>query len=222
MFVAKWFRNFHEFHLHRDDASGSNRMLLWDLDRGSRYLSQEQCLELYRQIAIILTFYYDYNNFKQIYPWHHAAGDFVLKEEEGKVDVRLITVRDYGAVVDFASRKKAAKLLGLILFFLHLTIQMRIDRFDGVGQVAWAEDFSLKGTVDGFFAGLEQGKKQSAKDIPTSQELRDLFCRFSRDEWLDLLVEMLGSYKFSQEELSLIRDRYDAHIGYLKGLLALS
>jgi len=222
MFVAKWFRNFHEFHLHRDDASGSNRMLLWDLDRGSRYLSQKQCLELYRQIARILTLYYDYNNFRQIYPWHHAAGDFVLKEEQGKVDVRLITIRDYGAVVDFTSRKKAAKLLGLILFFLHLTIQMRIDRLDGVGQVVWAEDLCLEGTVAGFFVGLGQGKKQSRKDIPRAQELRDLFRRFSRDEWLQLLVEMLGSYKFSQEELSLIRDRCDAHIGCLIGLLASS
>ena len=222
MFVAEWFENFHEFHLHREDASGSSRILLWDLDRGSRYLSQKQCLELYRQIARILTLYYDYNNFRQIYPWHHAAGDFVLKEEEGKVDVRLITIRDYGAVVDFTSREKAAKLLGLTLFFLHLTIQMRIDRLDGVGQVVWAEDLCLEGALAGFFSGLQQGKKQSRKDIPGAEEVRDLFRRFSSNEWLQLLVEMLGSYKFYQEELSLIRVHCDAHIDCLKGLLASS
>jgi hypothetical protein len=222
MFVAEWFLDFHEFHLSRDDASGSIRMLLWDHDKGWRYLSQEQCFALYRQIARILTLYYDYNNFKQVYPWHHAAGDFVLKEERGKVDVRLITIRDYAAVVDFTSRKKAAKLLGLILFFLHLTIQMRIDRLDGVGQVVWAEDLCLEGTVAGFFAGLEEGKKQSRNTDPETEEIRDLFRRFSGDEWLHLLVEMLGSYKFSQEELSLIRDHCDAHIDCLKGLLASS
>jgi len=222
MFVAEWFSNFHEFHLHRDDANGSNRMLLWDHDKGYRYLSREQCFELYRQMARILTLYYDYNNFRQIYPWHHAAGDFVLKEEQGKVDVRLITIRDYAAVVDFTSRKKAAKLLGLILFFLHLTIQMRIDRLDGVGQVVWAEDLCLEGTVAGFFAGLEERKEQSRKGEPKAEEVRDLFRHFSSDEWLHVLVEMLGSYKFSQEELSLIRDRCDAHIGCLKGLLASS
>jgi len=222
MFVAEWFRNFHEFHLHRDDISGSNRILLWDPDRESGYLSEHQCQELYRQAARILTLYYDYNNFKQIYPWHHAAGDFVLKEEQGKVDVRLITIRDYGAVVDFTSRKKAAELLGLILFFLHLTIQMRIDRLDGVGQVVWAEDHCLQGTVAGFFAGLPQGKKESWKNIPSAGEIRELFCRFSRDEWLQLLVKMLESYKFSQEELSLLSHHGDSHIDCLKGLLVSS
>ena len=222
MFVAEWLRGYHEFHLHYDQSESSLRLLLWDLGRGYRFLSREQCLELYRQAARILTLYYDYNNFRQIYPWHHAAGDFVLKEDQGKVDVRLITIRDHSAVVDFTSRKKSARLMGLILFFLHLTIQMRIDRLDGVGRVVWAEDLCLEGTMAGFFAGLEQRKKENRKDTPGEQELRELFRLFSRDEWLQLLVEMLGSYKFSREELSLIRDRFDAHIGRLKGLLAAS
>jgi hypothetical protein len=220
MFVAQWFKGYHEFHLHRDDTSGSKRMLLWDLDRGSRYISQEQCQDFYRQAARILTLYYDYHNFRQIYPWHHAAGDFVLKANKGTVDVRLITIRNYGAVVDFSGRKKAAKLLGLIIFFLHLTIQMRIDRLDGVGQVVWAEDHCLKETITGFFAGLTEGNKGSRKDIPSAGEIRDLLRRFSRDEWLQFLVEMLGSYKFSQEELSLLRYHGDAHLGCLKELLA--
>jgi len=220
MFVAEWFRGYHEFHLHRDDASGSKRILLWDLDSGSRYISQDQCLDFYRQAARILTLYYDYHNFRQIYRWHHAAGDFVLKVNKRKVDVRLITIRNYGAVVDFSSRKRAAKLLGLIIFFLHLTIQMRIDRLDGVGQVVWAEDHCLKGTITGFFAGLTEGNKRDRKGIPSAGEIRDLLRRFSKDEWLQFLVEMLGSYKFSQEELSLLRHHGDNHMGCLKGLLA--
>ncbi|MCG6916993.1 MAG: hypothetical protein LJE89_05525 [Deltaproteobacteria bacterium] len=222
MFVAEWFSNFHEFHLHRDEVRGSTRVLLWDPDRASVYLSEHQCQELYRQAARILTLYYDYNNFKQIFPWHHAAGDFVLKEDQGKVDVRLITIRDYGAVVDFTSRKKAAKLLGLILFFLHLTIQMRIDRLDGVGQVVWAEDHCLQGTIAGFFAGLEQGEGGSRKNIPQAKEIRKLFCRFSRDEWLQLLVKMFSNYKFSQEELTLLSHHGDTHIDLLIDLLVSS
>ena len=222
MFVGEWLRGYHEFHLHRDDASGANLMLLWDLDRGSRYISQEECFDLYRQAAKILTLYYDYHSWRQIYPWHHAAGDFVLKTKKGKIHVRLITIRDYGAVVDFSSRKRAAKLLGLIIFFLYLTIQMRVDRLDGVGQVVWAEDYCLKGTVAGFFAGWAELNKRSRKEIPSTGELRDLLRRFSRDEWLQFLVEMLGSYKFSQEELSLLSYYGDAHISGLKALLASS
>ena len=222
MFVVQWFKGYHEFHLHREDTSGSQRMLLWDLDRGSRYISQVQCQDFYRQAARILTLYYDYHNCRQIYPWHHAAGDFVLKANKETVDVRLITIRNYGAVVDFSSRKKAAKLLGLIIFFLHLTIQMRIDRLDGVGQVVWAEDHCLKETITGFFAGLTEKNKGSRKDIPSAGEMRDLLRRFSRDEWLQFLVEMLESYKFSQEELSLLGYHGDAHVGCLKELLSSS
>jgi hypothetical protein len=220
MFVAEWFRGYHEFHLHRDDARGVNLMLLWDSDKGYQYISQEECLELYRQTARILTLYYDYHNFKQIYPWHHAAGDFVLKIHKGEVHVRLITIRDYGAVVDSSSRKRAAKLLGLIIFFLHLTIQMRVDRLDGVGPVVWAEDHCLDGTVSGFFAGWEESRKQSKKKIPSAEELRDLLRSFSKDEWLHFLVEMLETYTFSQEEVSLLRYYGDAHIGYLINLLS--
>jgi hypothetical protein len=118
MFVAEWFSGHHEFHLHRDQQDGSSRLLLWDLDHGSRYLSDSQCLEVYRQAALILTLYYNWNTFQQIYPWHHAAGDFVLREEQERVDLRLVTVRDYASVVDFKTRKRAGKLLALILFFL--------------------------------------------------------------------------------------------------------
>lgn len=220
MFVAEWFADYHEFHLHRDRASGSNLMLLWDLHRGSRYLTQEECFDLYRQAARILTLYYDYHTFRQIYPWHHAAGDFVLKASKGQVHVRLVTIRDYAAVVDFNSRKMTAKLLGLIVFFLHLTIQMRIDRLDGVGHVVWAEDYCLEGTVAGFFAGWEEGKKRSRKEMPSARELRDLLRSFSRDEWMQFLVEMLGNYTFSREELSLLRYYGDAHIDCLEALLA--
>jgi len=220
MFLAQWFRGYHEFHLHRADASGSNLILLWDLDRGARYITQEQCLDVYRQAARILTLYYDYHNFKQIYPWHHAAGDFVIKTKRDRVDVRLITIRDYRAVIDFSTRKREAKLLGLVVFFLHLTIQMRIDRLDGVGQVVWADDNCLKGTVAGFLAGFTDRKRQRRSKIPSAGEVRDLFRCFSREEWLQFLVEMLGSYTFSQEELSLISDYGNAHIACLRELLA--
>jgi hypothetical protein len=194
-------------------------MLLWDLDRGSRYLSEHQCVALYRLGAKILTLYYNWNNFKQIYPWHHAAGDFVLREREGAVDLRLVTVRDYAAVVDFKTGKKAGKLLALVLFFLHLTIQMRLDRLDGVGEVMWAEDICLEGVVPGFFEGLSGGQGGSRKGMPSPMEIHALLRNFTGEEWLQFLVELLETYNFSQEELSLIRDHGDEHIDRLQQVL---
>ena len=221
MFVAEWFQDYHEFHLHRDQADGSSRMLLWDLSRGSRYLSEHQCIALYRLGAKILTLYYNWNNFKQIYPWHHAAGDFVLREKGDTVDLRLVTVRDYATVVDFTTGKKAGKLFALILFFLHLTIQMRIDRLDGVGDVVWAEDYCLEGAVLGFLEGLTEGEGASRRGMPSPLEIHALLRNFTGEEWLQFLVEVLGTYHFSQEELSLIRDHSDGHIDRLQQVLAM-
>ena len=222
MFVAEWFRDYHEFHLHRDQADGSSRMLLWDLGRGSRYLSKHQCIALYRLGTKILTLYYNWNNFKQIYPWHHAAGDFVLREKEGTIDLRLVTVRDYTAVVDFTTSKKAGKLFALILFFLHLTIQMRIDRLDGVGDVVWAEDYCVDGVVSGFIEGLAEGEGRARRGMPSPLEIHTLLRKFSGEEWMQFLVELLETYTFSQEELDLIRDHGDGHIECLRRVLAKS
>lgn len=222
MFVAEWFSGYHEFHLNLDQLDGSSRLLLWDLDYGSRYLSNKQCLEIYRQAARILTLYYDWNTFKQICPWHHAAGDFVLKEEGDRVDLRLVTVRDYAPVVHFKTGKRAGKLLALILFFFHLTIQMRLDRLDGVGGVVWAEDSCLEGVVAGFFEGLAQGNERSKRGMPSVSEIQDLLRSFTKDEWVQLLVEFLGTYTFSQEELAHIRDQVEGHIEYLQQVLATS
>jgi len=220
MFVGEWFVGFHEFHLHRDPVAGSVRMRVWDLNKGSYYLSEPECLELYRQAAKILTLYYDWNSSKHIYPWHHAAGDFILRKEEHGLSVRLVTVRDYRSLVAFETRNKTSKSLALLLYFLHLTFQMRFDRLDGVGEVAWAEDYCLQGIAKGFFQGLEEGRNLGTATIPSPSELRELFCSFSKDEWLHLLVEMLATYTFATEELSIIRDKGDTHIDSMQRVLA--
>ena len=219
-FVAQWFEGYHEFHLHREQSGAPCRLLLWDLDKGSRYLSTDQELELYRQAARILTLYFDWNSFRQIHPWHHAAGDFVVKEEGGRVDLRLVTVRDHAPVVDFKTRKRAGKLLVLLLFFLHLTIQMRLDRLDGVGEVAWAGDHCLEGVVAGFMQGLTEGNSRIRGGMPPAPEIQALFCRFSKEELMQLLSEMLDTYKFAREELSHIRDQGEAHIEHLQQAMA--
>jgi len=219
MFVAEWFRGYHEFHLHYDQSESSLRVLLWDLDRGSRFLSRKQCVEAYRQMARILTLYYDWNNFRQIYPWHHGAGDFVLKTEKGRVNLRLITVRNYEPMVDFRTRKSSGKLLALILFFLHLTVQMRLDRLDGVGDVVWAEDYCLEGVVVGFLEGLALGDEKFRRGIPSGAVILDLLRSFTKKDWLQMLEQYLDIYELSQEELPLIQDHADTHLDKMKQVI---
>jgi hypothetical protein len=221
MLVVEWLSEHYEFHLHRGDLDSTARLLLWDSANGYRCLNDFQSIEIYRQAARILTLYYSWNSFKQIYPWHHAAGDFVAKFAEGeRIDLRLITVRDYGAVVPFKTRKVSGRLLALILFFLHLTVQMRLDRLDGVGEVVWAENVWLAGTVRGFLEAAAGWEEMGRRDIPSNRELQGLLCRFTRKEWGQLLREMLETYHFSQEELHLIRMHGDAHLESLHQELA--
>jgi hypothetical protein len=220
MFAAEWFRDYHEFHLHRNPTDHSQQLRLWDLDRGSSVLSREQSVELYRQAARILTLHYNWNSFEQIYPWHHAAGDFVAKKASGQMDLRLITVRDYRPVVSLRTEKREGKLLALIFFFLHLTIQMRLDRFDGVGEVGWADQFCIRAICTGFFDGLELGGKKTRKGIPAVTEILDLLRSFTKEEWLHFLGECLQTYTSSQDELYLIQQYGTAHLDGVQQALA--
>jgi hypothetical protein len=160
MFLGDWLERYNEFHV-SDDPSGDERnILVWDAD-GSRFpLSPNQQAELYRQAARILTYYYNVATFEQISGWHHAAGDFIVRADNTDLDLKLITVRRYAphlsAPGDSAiSRPDAETILqALMIFFLKVSIRMRLDRIDGVGEIVWADRFSVPATIDGFFEGL--------------------------------------------------------------------
>jgi hypothetical protein len=57
--------------------------------------------------------------------------------------------------------------------------------------------------------------------MPSAFEIHSLFRNFTGEEWLQLLVELLETYNFSHEELSLIRDNGDRHIERLQQVLAM-
>ena len=48
---------------------------------------------------------------------------------------------------------------GWSFFLLGLTLHMRLDRFDGVGEVCWAGPDALAPTLEGFFQALLTGEK---------------------------------------------------------------
>jgi hypothetical protein len=215
--VGEWFQDYHEFHLGRLEGEGGVRLLLWDYATGHRALDGVQISSIYRQAARMLTEYYDWHSFRQIYPWHHGAGDFVASVKSDEVGVRLITVRDYAPVVGYKTRKMAGKMLALLLFFLHLTIQMRLDRIDGAGELVWAEGAILEDVARGFFEAV------SAKSgAPSPPVLRGILSAFSEEEWRQLLVELLRCYTFSPEELELIHREVEMHTRQLRYILSSS
>lgn len=157
MFLGDWFDGFHEFHLTRRSDSDEPAIVIWDGADPRCLLSETQADGLYRNTAMILTACYDPVSSCQIFPWHHAAGDFVVRVEEKGVKVRLITVRDYVPMAGSAAETTSERSIldALVVFLIHLSLRMRLDRLDGVGEMAWASDRCLAPMVDGFFMGLD-------------------------------------------------------------------
>jgi hypothetical protein len=151
--LEDWFDGYHEFHISENEG-GRQVMRLWEFGMGYRNLSAEQSFEIYRQASKILTLYYDPGDFSQIHPWHHAAGDFIASVEDGGIDVRLTTAREYDPYMVFQEKKTMNPVIALFYFLLNLIVRMRLDRLDGVGNIVWAEDFCLEASTRGFLEGL--------------------------------------------------------------------
>jgi hypothetical protein len=130
LFLADWFEGFHEFHLSIDPFDGLQKLVLWDGSPKPNYLSRQQAVNVYIEISKILTLYYHFLTYNQIFPWHHGAGDFVVKTDRDRIEIRLVTVRQYGPMADPEEMEVSE---ALVFFFLNLSLRMRLDRLDGVG-----------------------------------------------------------------------------------------
>ncbi|NNG01420.1 MAG: hypothetical protein HKM93_18675 [Desulfobacteraceae bacterium] len=161
MFLGEWFSGYNEFHLTGNPDTGDLKVVVWDEDEGHFDLSKAGTAELIRRAAMILSTYYNPLTFEQIQHWHHAAGDFVVKMVDGRPDLKLITVRDYAPLIRIAANTGDTEhdlrtmLTGCLLFFLNLSLKMRIDRIDGVGEMALYAPDVLKPVWEGFQQGLD-------------------------------------------------------------------
>ncbi len=153
MFLAEWFAGFFEFH-HSGGPPLSHRLSAWT-PAGPQALDAGQARSLYRQVARVLTEYYDVITCEQILDWHHAAGDFILRPlQDDRIDLRLITVRRYGPLIPETRPDLAAVFFGAALFLVHTSLRMRLDRRDGVGPMVLAGPEAIAPTVEGIFEAL--------------------------------------------------------------------
>ena len=153
IFAAQWLADFHELH----PTAGSS-WTVWDTERGSWRLSPSQVSAFHEQAAYILTYYYNPLTFEAILDWHLAAGDFVIRQDRGRIAVRLITVRRYAPLFALESHTQPnlqAVLDGLVIFLLHTSLHLRLDRLDGTGELVWSPDHVLPAIWQGFRHGLE-------------------------------------------------------------------
>jgi len=218
MFLGEWFEGFNEFHISIDPSDAKYKMVVWDHEHGNFFLTNHQTMHLYRQAAKILTCYYNIETFEQIFSWHHAAGDFVLKCHNEDIEVRLVTVRQYRSMFEqnihheLEAPDAEMILEALLVFFLNMAIKMRIDRLDGVGEIVWSDDVALKGILKGFFEALalkpEIGVFAKSLDDCFRQHL--LAC--SPADFLDLNHAIAYTYPSQAPEVPVIRQHLEKHV----------
>ncbi len=212
LFLGEWFSGYREFHISEDEA-GARRIIVWDEARGDYFLTPEETTGLYRCAAEILTDLYDPETFDQVYPWHHGAGDFVVKTDGGAVSVRLITVRGYGPAMARPGEGDPASLLqGLLLFLLNLSIWTRLDRLDGVGEVVWSDSLAVAATVAGFFDALE--RKPAPAILPESLALcfRAFLSVCGFEDLAAVAGSLVAAYPDGAPEISVVRANLASHL----------
>ena len=228
LFLGEWLDGFNEFHLTMDQDNQKQRIIVWDSINGSYYLSTKESLELYKQAATILTCYYNINTFEQIFPWHHAAGDFVVKKKNNKIYLKLVTVRQYASMFAQNTSWHETDLNsiseGLLIFFLNLSIRMRLDRLDGVGVTAWANDIAVTGMFQGFMNALSINSpalKPEKNIFPESLDkyFRDLLVSCTKQDIIDLLINIVTAYDQQSSEILVIKQNLNKHAEVLHHVL---
>ncbi len=213
--LGEWFTGYHEFHLSVDPADQRQKTILWDTDHVYGYLSYKQSCALYHQASKILTLCYDTDTYHQVCAWHHAAGDFVARTDGDSVNLKLITVRQYGPMIAFSDPEPGNRLTALLHFFSHLCLRMRMDRLDGTGQPAWADDFSVYATMEGFYEALETKRQQGALSGIQVEQFLALLKMLDRNEWSQLLQATLETCPQTDADLPVIARHLDSHIDSL-------
>ena len=216
MMSAQWFEDYHEWHLAMDPVDGVRKINIWDLKRGPRYASGTEASRIIEECSKILTLYYDDGDFSRIGSWHHAAGDFIVNiQGDGRLNVRLTTVRKYEPLMARFREEDINPMIAMIYFFLDITLRMRLDRLDGVGEMVWMDDFSVTAAIKGFFEGLHEREKMEAVVSRVQvAELLSLLKSFDRPE-LERIFEPLMDHYATQDSHGMAFTHMDDHIRIL-------
>ncbi len=217
-FLGEWLEGYKEFHV--TENRGIRQTVIWESDGTCHYISEESALPIYQEVSRILTYYYDIETFEQVFPWHHAAGDFIVKKKNGRTEVKLITVRGYSSLMELGEQndnKTIYILPALLFFFLNLTIRVRLDRLDGTGPTVFLGDKIIKPIVNGFLSGLDEKKgHHDYGDIKLS--FMEFFGQFNLEQIIELMENMLKSCHSDGSEFELINKNMKSHCQILHSI----
>lgn len=119
-------------------------------------------------------------------------------EDETLIDVRLTTARGYEPFMVVSDEDIVPPALAMFYFLLHLSVQIRLDKLDGVGDIVWAEDKCVDATLAGFFLGIES-KKVFRDYFGSHAEFLTLLRSFSMDDLATTFKPIVAQYEKTKD-----------------------
>ena len=115
--------------------------------------------------------------------------------------------------MDYLSEDTVNPMIAIVYFFLNLTIRMRLDKLDGVGETVWAGDFSVDAATEGFFEALRTMNREGRFNHGEAKDLLSLLQSFEEDEIETLFQPLLGLYQDdSPSDISVIQENLKPHV----------
>ncbi|MCF8045273.1 MAG: hypothetical protein K9J83_05380 [Desulfarculaceae bacterium] len=207
-FIAQWFTGYKEFHICGSPFQG--QVDIWDGNGEETVVCAPRSYALYRGAAEILTELYNPETFEQVFPWHHASGDFVVRPED--LDVKLITVRGYAPL--FRVRLPPAfheVLVGLLFFLCLMTLRMRLDRINGTGEYTLMQDGVMLPVLNGFFNALRRKRPVRFPDEDLFSSFVEFFHEITPDRIEGILHALLDASDARAPEIGLLKSAVHSH-----------
>lgn len=212
MFLTEWFENYHEFHLSRDPGSGEIHAELWESQHRLAQLTERELHLVYQKASHILTYYYDVAAYLEIYPWHHAAGDFVVSRTYNGIDVKLIAARQYASRLLGGHSGDEAVLEAAALFLANLTIRMRLDRSHGIGEILWGPSHGVADTILGFLSGLAAQMEEGRVPELLGKQIIDFLKMLGPESLTEIFACVIDSYDPGAPDLATIQENSREHV----------
>lgn len=211
MFLGQWLDGYHEFHLSGDDPD-HRHVVLWDTRSGHRTLDRGQVMEILRQSALILTYAYNPLTFEAIRQWHHAAGDFIVAVNDDGIALRLITVRNYSPIFENDDPDVAAMLEGLLVFLVEISLKLRLDRLDGVGDMVCHGEHMVGPICEGFFQGLRLVAPEIGLPEDFDETVREFIALHQLNQLEEVASAIIQNLSAEPDERDLLQDNLESHL----------
>jgi hypothetical protein len=220
MFCGQWLQGYYEFHLTRGLEGNASAAVLWDTDAGCAGLDSDQINTVMEGAARILARYFNPITCEAIMDWHHGAGDFVVRTSEDHIDVALITVRRYAGMIALDTADPGTLLNTWLVFLVNISLRLRLDRLDGVGEPACFGNETVAAICRGFWRGLDASFQARGLPADLLDGARDYFSRIGTNDLLDVAQALAGHLVFQPAEADLLKSSLASHVRHLKAALA--